>query len=753
MAEENKAILEPEKIERHGESDTDKLVDTIVERVKSYSPAANTDMIYTAYFLARAAHKNQFRRSGDPYIDHPVQIAYIASQLGLDATAISAALLHDVVEDTPYTYEDIETFFGKNVAELVDGVTKLEQIKYNTREEQQVENLRKMFFAMSKDIRVIVIKLIDRLHNMRTLDFMPREKQLLISKETLDVYAPLAHRLGMSKIKIELEDLALKYLDPVAYEEIRTSINQKKSEREKFIKEIMSILSDKLKNLGIDGQVTGRAKHFYSIFRKMYTQNKTIDELYDLFAVRIIVSTVADCYAVLGMVHDLYTPVPMRFKDYIAMPKPNMYQSLHTTVIGPNGTPFEIQIRTWEMHKVAEEGIAAHWKYKEGVSGDNSMDSTLSWVRQLLDTQTEIIDTDEFFNTLKFDLFADEVFVFTPHGRVISLPAKSTVIDFAFAIHSQVGYKMSGAKVNGKIVPNNYILKNGEIVEILTSNTRGPSRDWLKICRTSSARNKINQWFKRERRDENIEHGKELIEHELKRVGNTHAQLFVPEWVDVIIKRHGFNSLDDLYAGVGYGGLTAQKVVLRLRENWLRVQRELREKKRLEDIAEGKELPEQPEPKRRGVSDKGIIVKGIDNCLIRLAHCCNPVAGDDIIGFITRGRGVSVHRRDCPNMNIDILSDEDKSRIIEVEWADNTSESYVANLQAELPNRDGVLLEITNILAGLNISFKSVNAFVNKKNMAVIQMGVVIKSTAELAVLTKKIKQIKGVTSIKRISN
>jgi guanosine-3',5'-bis(diphosphate) 3'-pyrophosphohydrolase len=753
MADEKRTLLAPEKMEQNTTSDTDALVDKIVERVKDYSPNANTDMIYTAYFLARSAHKNQFRRSGAPYIEHPVQIAYIASQLGLDATAISACLLHDVVEDTPYTYEDIQTLFGTSVAELVDGVTKLKQIKYNTREEQQVENLRKMFFAMSKDIRVIVIKLIDRLHNMRTLSYMPRKNQLLISKETLDVYAPLAHRLGMSKIKIELEDLALKYLDPVAYEEIRTSINQKKSERDKFINEIMSILEEKLKSLGIKGQVTGRAKHFYSIFRKMYTQNKTLEELYDLFAVRIIVDTVADCYAVLGMVHDLYTPVPMRFKDYIAMPKPNMYQSLHTTVIGPNGTPFEIQIRTWEMHKVAEEGIAAHWKYKEGISGKTSMDSTLTWVRQLLDTQTEIIDTDEFFNTLKFDLFADEVFVFTPQGKVISLPAKSTVIDFAFAIHSQVGYKMSGAKVNGKIVPNNYVLKNGEIVEILTANTRGPSRDWLKICRTSSARNKINQWFKRERRDENIERGKELIEHELKRVGNTHAQLFKPEWVEVMTKRYGFNSLDDLYASVGYGGLTAQKVVIRLREHWLALQKELKEKKKLEEVYNGTEEIAEPPAKQYKQSSKGIIVKGIDNCLVRLAHCCNPVAGDDIIGYITKGRGVSVHRRDCPNMNPDILSEEDKSRLIEVEWDKEKNESYVANLQIEAPDRDGVLLEITNILVSLKIPFKSVNAFINKKNMAVIQIGVEIRNTSDLALLTKKIKQVRGVTSISRVSN
>ena len=733
--------------------DVEETIRQVIESTKQHSPSANTDMIYVAYRLAQAAHKGQFRKSGAPYIEHPVQIAYIASTLSLDSTALAACLLHDVVEDTPYTYQDIEMLFGKQVAELVDGVTKLRKIQYRTQEEQQVENLRKMFLAMAKDIRVVIIKLIDRLHNMRTLKYMRPDKQLTISKETLEVYAPLAHRLGMSKIKVELEDLSLKYLDPVAYEEIRLNIAQKKSEREKYINDIISSMSTQLKELDINCQISGRAKHFYSIFRKMYTQNKSIDELYDLFAVRIIVDSVSDCYAVLGMVHESYTPVPMRFKDYIAMPKPNMYQSLHTTVIGPNGTPLEIQIRTWEMHKVAEEGIAAHWKYKEGISGQTDMDSKLEWVRQLLDTQVDIIDTDDFFNTLKIDLFADEVFVFTPQGKAISLPAKSTVIDFAFAIHSQVGYKMSGAKVNGRIVPNNYILKNGEIVEILTANSHGPSRDWLKICRTSQARNKINQWFKRERRDENIEHGKTYIERELRRLNHTHAELFRPEWIDILLKKHGFMSLDDLYASVGYGGLTAQKVVMRLREEYIKENREQQAKKKLEAAFE-EEQPQQEEPKeRKRFSSKGIIVKDIENCLVRLAKCCNPVAGDDIVGFITKGRGVSVHRQDCPNMSPSVLSDEDKERLIEVLWDDEKSGAYIANLQIEAPDRDGVLIEITTILSNLKIPFKSVNAYVNKKGIAIIQIGVEIKNTSDLATLTKKIKQIQGVTTVSRISN
>lgn len=745
---ERNAILEPEKIPQRNIKDTDKLVDEIVEMVCQYAPNSNTDMIYVAYKFAKSLHEGQKRKSGDPYIVHPVEVAYISAQLALDTTTIVACLLHDVVEDTECAYDDISAMFGKPVAELVDGVTKLKQIKYTTREEQQVENLRKMFFAMAKDIRVVIIKLIDRLHNMRTMNFMPRNKQLRISKETLDVYAPLAHRLGISKIKIELEDLSLKYLDPVAYEEIRAGIHQKKDVRDKYIADIMEIFRNKLSELGINATVTGRAKHFYSIWRKMYTQGKSLDSLYDLFAVRVITDSIQDCYAVLGMVHEMYTPVPMRFKDYIAMPKPNMYQSLHTTVIGPNGTPFEIQIRTWEMHHVAENGIAAHWKYKEGKSGASDMDSKLEWVRTLLDTQQNIIDSDEFFNTLKFDLFSDEVFVFTPQGRVISLPAGSTAIDFAFAIHSEVGYKMSGTKVNGRIVTNSYTLENGDIVEILTGNTHGPSRDWLKICKTSRARNKINQWFKRERREENIEEGKEQIARELRRWGNTHAQLFRPEWVDILTKRYGFNTIDDLYAGVGYGGLTATKVVMRLREEWLK---ETHEKEVAAELAGtiSNDTNENTDKPRRG-STKGIIVKGIDNCLVRLAKCCNPVAGDPIIGFITKGRGVSVHRDDCVNMKPENLSDEDKQRLIEVSWDTSSISSYTANISVIGKNRDGMLLDVSNVLVDLKISCTSANAHVTKSGDAIIQIGVTINNTSDLALLTKKLKQIIGVESVTR---
>ena len=743
------AILAPEKIPQRGDKTTDELVEEIITNLKEHNPEADTKKVMEAYTFAKSKHEGQVRKSGEPYITHPVSVAYIASQLSLDVSTITACLLHDIVEDTDCTSEDITRMFGTTVAGLVEGVTKLKQIQYSSREEQQVENLRKMFFAMSKDIRVVVIKLIDRLHNMRTMGYMPHEKQLRISKETLDVYAPLAHRLGMSKIKIELEDLSLKYLDPVAYEEIRENISLKKSARDKYIADVMEIFRNKLDEMGIKGTVMGRAKHFYSIWRKMFTQGKTMESLYDLFAVRVIVDTIPDCYAVLGMVHEMYTPVPMRFKDYIAMPKPNMYQSLHTTVIGPSGTPFEIQIRTWEMHSVAENGIAAPWKYKEGKSGVTEMDSKLEWVCTLLDTQENIIDTDEFFNTLKFDLFADEVFVFSPQGKVVSLPAKSTVIDFAFAIHSEVGYKMSGAKVNGKIVPNNYVLENGEIVEILTANTHGPSRDWLKICRTARARNKINQWFKRERRDENIEEGKELIERELRRLGNTHAQLFKPEWVSVITKRYGFSNLDDLYAGVGYGGITAAKVVLRLREEWLK---EVREKEKTNDAEKIIEKVNEKNvaDEKRVRSSNGVVVKGIDNCLIRLAHCCSPVLGDDIVGFITKGRGISVHRADCANVKPVNLTDEDKARLIEVFWDEAPAASYEANLQITGKDRDGMLLDVTNVLINLKIPLKSVNAFVTKSGDTVIQVGVEIKNTSDVALLTKKFKQIEGVTTVSR---
>lgn len=736
-------ILSPDKIPVVKE-ETDTLILKIIDMVKEYSPNSNTEMIGLAYKLAKDAHKGQKRNSGEPYIVHPVQIAYIAAQLNLDSVAICAALLHDVIEDTQYSYEDIENLFGTNVAEIVNGVTKLKKIKYNTQEEQQVENLRKMLLAMSKDIRVIMIKLIDRLHNMRTLDYMPPHKQLTIAKETLDVYAPLAHRLGMSKIKIELEDLALKYLDQVAYEEISVGIKQKQEEREQFITDIISSLELKLKDNNIKGQVTGRAKHFYSIFKKMFAQNKSLDEIYDLFAVRIIVDSVADCYAALGMVHEMYTPIPMRFKDYIAMPKPNMYQSLHTTVIGAGGTLFEIQIRTWDMHKIAEEGVAAHWKYKEGITGKTDMDSKFEWVRQMLENQAEIMDTDEFMNTIKLDLFSEEVFVFTPKGKVIALTSGSTVIDFAFAIHTAVGCSMSGAKVNGKIVTNTYVLQNGDIVEVMTSpNVKGPSRDWLKIVKTSQAKTKINQWFKRECRDENIVRGKDLIEREIRRLNLTNAHVLREEWLTPMYKKYNFNGIDDLYAGIGYGGLSAQKVVMKLREDYLREQKEKE--------AQNPTIPETPVvPEKKKHYNHGIEVEGIENCLVRLAKCCNPVPGDDIKGFITKGRGVSVHRADCTNIQPAALSEEDRGRFIGVKWAGEGGESYIANLMVECEDRPGMMTTVSSAIAELKLNCVSITARVTKKGLAVMTFGVEITDTADIKKAFTKIRQITGVRSVKR---
>ncbi|MBE7026185.1 MAG: bifunctional (p)ppGpp synthetase/guanosine-3',5'-bis(diphosphate) 3'-pyrophosphohydrolase [Ruminococcaceae bacterium] len=724
------------------------IIKKITDNIKRYNERSDIDGIMRAYEYAKKAHEGQFRKSGDEYISHPLSVALIMTELEMDAPSVIAAILHDVVEDTSITLQDITEEFGEDVALLVDGVTKIGKIQYTSQEEQQIENLRKMFLAMAKDIRVILIKLADRLHNIRTLKSMTVEKQLRIARETMEVYAPLAHRLGMSKIKGELEDLSLKYLDPIGYQEISDSINQKKLEREKFINSIIEVLTQKLAALEIKCQINGRAKHFYSIYRKMYTQNKTLDEIYDLFAVRVIVDSVSDCYAVLGMVHELYKPMPMRFKDYIAMPKPNMYQSLHTTVIGPFGRPLEIQIRTWEMHTVAEKGIAAHWKYKEGVTSNSESDTKLEWVRQLLEMQKETIDEDDFMRTLKIDLFADEVFVFTPKGDVINLPAGATPIDFAFSIHSAIGYKMMGAKVNSKIVPIDHILKNGDIVEVLTSSSvHGPSRDWLKLVKTSQARNKINQWFKKERREENIVRGRELIEKELRRHSLSHSQLFRDEWIAPILKRYTLATLDDLYASVGYGGLTAQKVVIRLRDEYLKIAK-------LERDEAMSSLPPEidySETKSTKTSSNGIIVHGIDNCLVRLSKCCTPVPGDDIIGFITRGRGVSVHRRDCPNIAPTSLTEEDLDRFIGVSWStDKLSGEYLSEIQVEADDRTGLLAEITAAITETKIPMRSLNARTTKSNVAIITFTVEISDTTQLETIIRKIRGLPGVYEVMR---
>lgn len=715
--------------------------EALVARVKEYNPKMNFEKLTKAYELASRAHEGQLRNTGEPYIIHPIAVAQILADLELDCDSLVGALLHDVVEDTDYTVADITREFGDSVGIIVDGVTKLSKIQYTTKEEQQIENLRKMFLAMAKDVRVILIKLADRLHNMRTLKYMSEDKQREKARETLEVYAALAHRLGMSKIKWELEDLSLRYLDPIAYREIAESISQKRKEREKYIEDIIETFRQKLSELGIHAQLMGRAKHFYSIFRKMYTQNKSIDEIYDLFAVRAIVDSVKDCYAVLGMVHELYYPIPGRFKDYIAMPKPNMYQSLHTTVMGPNGIPFEIQIRTQEMHKVAEYGIAAHWKYKEGVSGKSDMDDKLEWIGKILEIQNEAVDSDDFMRTLKIDLFADEVFVFTPKGDVINLPAGSTPIDFAFAIHSAVGCRMAGVRVNGKIATLEYNLQNGDIVEIMTSSAvHGPSRDWLKICRTSQARTKINQWFKKEGREENILRGKEMIERELKRIGMTASQLLKPEWLDMIIKKYGLHTTDDMFAAVGYGGLTVNKVMSRLKEEYRLAHKN--------DAVPPKPLT----AKKHTNSSNGIVVEGIDNCLARLSRCCNPVPGDPIVGYITRGRGVSVHRADCPNIKAENNLASDIERLIPVYWEDEYTgkSAYLTEIQIMAYDRQGLLAQITNVLYDMKILINSVHTKTTKDQIAIMNITIEITSKEQLEQVVKKLSRLGGVFEVTR---
>ena len=630
-------------------------IDDIIKNTKKYNKKSNSKLISKAYEFAKAHHEGQVRKSGEPYIIHPVEVAYIVSTLELDDNAICAALLHDVVEDTDVTRDDIINEFGEEIANLVDGVTKLGKIAhYLDKEEEQVENYRKFFMAMAKDIRVLMIKLADRLHNMRTLKHLSDERKYAIAKETMQLYAPLANRLGIYSVKWELEDLSFLYTEPEAYAELVEGIKKRRAEREKFINDIIIEIRKKLKELKIEAEVYGRPKHFYSIYRKMKKDNKTLDQIYDLFAMRIIVNSVKDCYAALGLVHELYKPMPGRFKDYISMPKPNMYQSLHTTLIGTEGTPFEVQIRTWDMHRVAEYGIAAHWAYKEGKSVSAS-DEKLSWLREAIEWQKETNDDKDFLSKLKFDLFDEEVFVFTPKGDIKSLPTGSTPIDLAYNIHEQVGHRMTGAKVNSRIVPITTKLENGDIVEIITSDSaKGPSRDWLKIVKTTQARNKIQNWFKKAQRDENILKGKELIEKELKRIGMSFADLFKTEWVSKALERYKYNTLEDCYAAIGFGAISAAKIITRLLEEYKKENKEEEIENKIQELREYKGN------EKSKVSKTGVVVKGIDNCLVKLSRCCNPLPGDEIIGYITKGRGVSVHRADCVNCK-DLLSDERKT--------------------------------------------------------------------------------------------
>lgn len=721
------------------------MLEKLINKIEQYNPDMDLEMVIKAYNFAQQAHQGQRRISGDPYINHPARVAMILAELELDLNTVVAGLLHDVIEDTSFKPKDIEREFSKEIARLVDGVTKLGKLEYKSKEEEQAENLRKMFVAMARDIRVILIKLADRVHNMRTLGYLFEEKRKEKAQETLEIYAPIAHRLGMSKIKWELEDLALRYIDPKGYYEMVEKIAKKRLEREEYIKEVITELRNKLDEMEISAEIEGRPKHFYSIYKKMVYQHKSFDQIFDLTAIRIIVDTIKDCYGVLGIVHTMWKPIPGRFKDYVAMPKPNMYQSLHTTVMGPRGEPVEIQIRTWEMHRIAEYGIAAHWMYKEGRKNENDFDKKLTWLRQLLEWHKDMKDPREFMETLKIDLFTDEVFVFTPKGEVIDLPSGSTPIDFAYKIHSAVGNRCMGAKVNSKLVSLEYKLKNGDIVEILTSSgAPGPSRDWLKIVKSSSARNKIKQWFKKEKREENIEKGKDLLEKEIKRQGFTLSDIMRPEWIDRVLKRFNFNNIGDMYAAIGYRGITTHQVLSKLKE-------ELRkEKKEEEKLEQSRKTPQEMQIDRSVLREQtGVKVKGISNIMVRFAKCCNPVPGDEIIGYITRGRGVSVHRMDCPNIREQM---NDTHRLIDVDWDVDESKnvSYLTDLQIKAYDRSELLSDITSIISQAKIPVKAVNARANRDNTAVINITLSISDTGELLDLVKKLKTVRNVTEVFR---
>ena len=734
----------------------DKELQEILDKIKKYAPNADVTPVIKAYELAKSAHAGVFRKSGEPYIIHPIAVANILADLELDMEVIAAGLLHDVVEDTPYTYEDITELFGKDIADLVDGVTKLGKIKYQTKEESQAENLRKMFLAMAKDIRVILIKLADRLHNMRTLKFMPEEKAKYKAKETLEIYGGIAHRIGISKIKWELEDLALKYIDPEGYRELSDKITMKRSQRQEYIDKIVHLLEEKFKEVDINCEVSGRPKHFYSIYKKMKKKNKTFEEIYDLTAVRIIVDTVKDCYAVLGMVHTMWIPMPGRFKDYIAMPKPILYQSLHTTVIGPDGEPVEIQIRTHEMHEIAENGIAAHWKYKEGITAnqDAKMEQKLKWLRQMMEWEKDVQDPHEFLDALKDDVFNSQVYVFTPKGDVIELPAGSTPIDFAYRVHTNVGNKCTGAKINGKIVPINYKLQNGEIVEVITSsNSTGPSRDWLNIVQTPTARNRIRQWFKKERREENIERGTDILEKEFKRYNIPYKNSSIQKFLNQVAKKFNQPTLEDLIATIGYGGIATSQVMPKVRDFYNKEVNRQEKEKRMQEKEDKikKNFDEHEYAKKRKKKDNGITVKGLDNILVRFAKCCNPLPGDDIVGYITKGRGVAIHRRDCPNIKLD---DEFlQNRLVEVEWNNPEKSKFEGEVKIIAVDRVGLLNDIIHVVSMEKLSISGINCRVLKDNTANISLLVEVNDISELKQLMKKIKSISGVDDVSRMRN
>ena len=710
---------------------------SMILAVQRYAPNADMDLIERAYRYADGKHKDQLRKSGEPYIIHPLAVAEIVAEIGLDSDAIAAALLHDCLEDTDASFEEISRLFGETIAELVEGVTKLTRVQYSTMEEQQMENLRKMFMAMSKDIRVILIKIADRLHNTRTLQYQTPAKQISKSMETMEIYAPLAHRLGMQKIKWELEDVSLQYLDPDGYQQIIDYLEKNEKSATSFMNAIQSKITNRLASVGIHGSIYGRIKHTYSIYRKMRAQNKTIDELYDLYAFRVIVDNIADCYNVLGHIHDLFNPIPGRFKDYISTPKPNMYQSLHTTVIGSQGIPFEVQIRTWEMHQTAEYGVAAHWKYKQH-AGEGS-EKEFEWVRRLLENQQDV-EADDYIHSLKVDMFDDEVFVFTPKGKVISLPAGSTPIDFAYAIHSAVGNSMIGAKVNNRIASYDAPLHNGDIVEILTSKSaKGPSRDWLNICQSNQARVKIKQWFKREKREENIVRGKASFEAELRHAGVDPDILQNAEILPVILKKVSFECLDDMYAAIGYGGLTAAKAVGRIRDDLTKATRTLAPKP----------LARQGTP---AVNSSGVIVEDIGSCMIKFSRCCTPVPGDEIIGFITKGYGVSVHRKDCPNAK-SAQDPAQKGRWVKVTWAETPDALFSTSLELETKDRDGMMLDIATVLTSLRVRITEMTARSLPGGVGILNVSFPVHNLTELDNIRARLRGISGVVEVRRGSN
>lgn len=735
----------------------DVLYRDLVASIRKYHPSDDLSMIEKAYQLADNAHKDQKRKSGEPYIIHPLCVAIILADLEMDKETIAAGLLHDVVEDTVYTEEQLAEIFGKEVALLVDGVTKLTQLSWSAdKVEMQAENLRKMFLAMAKDIRVIIIKLADRLHNMRTLQYMRPEKQKEKARETIEIYSPLADRLGISKIKIELDDLALRYLEPNVYKELEEKIALTSEARQKFIDDIIAEIKTHMENAEIRCEVNGRVKHFFSIYKKMLNQHKTLDQIYDIFAVRIIVDSVKDCYAALGVIHEMYKPIPGRFKDYIAMPKPNMYQSLHTTLIGTNGQPFEIQIRTYEMHRTAEYGIAAHWKYKESGSGQvaaGKEEEKMSWLRQILEWQKDTDDSKEFLNMVKgdLDLFSDSVYCFTPSGDVKTLPSGSTPIDFAYCIHSAVGNKMVGARVNGKLVPIEYVIQNGDQIEIVTSqNCKGPSRDWLKVVKSTQAKNKINQWFKTQMKEDNIIRGREAVERYCKAKGINWAELGKPEFMEKVMHRYAFKDWDSVLASIGHGGLKEGQVINKMMEE--------REKKRKREITDADVLGGIADTDGRSgeatvrKNKSGIVVKGLHDLAVRFSRCCNPVPGDEIVGFVTRGRGVSIHRTDC--INVINLPQEERARLIDAEWqvaeTAGSTEQYSTEIQIFANNRIGMFADISKVFTEKQIDITSMNVRTSKQGKATIIMTFDIHGTEELNRITDKIRQIEGVLDIQR---